>query len=127
MNIIKNKLTPIVIVSALLLLGTNVMAKSNQPLKVEVGANSSTKITNLVATLENDSIAVSGKMKRANRTHRFIPGKVKIELFDTNGDLFKTVNVSHKKHRHHVYKAYKFSSNIKLESHEVSKVVVTHK
>ncbi|MFV1984464.1 MAG: hypothetical protein ACC657_13060 [Thiohalomonadales bacterium] len=127
MNIIKNKLTPIVIASALLFSATTVLANSTPALTIETGAASSSKITNLVATMQNDTLSVSGKMKRANRTHQFIPGKVKIELFDKNGDLFKTVNVSHRKHRHHVYKPYKFSSNIKLDSHEISKVVVTHK
>lgn len=128
MNIIKNRLAPIVLALALLIPVASVMANSNHPLKIETGESSTSKITNLVAKIQNNSIAVSGKMKRTKRIgHVFIPGQVQIELFDSKGELFKTVNVNHRKHRHHVNKPYSFSSNIAIESHDVSKVIVTHK
>ncbi len=127
MNILKHKLTPAVVVLSLLIPVSGALA--SHPVTVETGSSTTAKITNLITKLNKNSISVSGKMKRTKRGgHVIIPGQVKIDLYDEKGKLFKTVNVNHKRHRHHVNMPYKFSSNnIPLDSHDVSKVVVTHK
>jgi len=118
-------LPAILVVSSMLTINS---AFANNTIDVSVGSTSHVKITNLSAKMVDNTIAVSGKMVRGQRGHMISKsGKVKVELYDDAGSLLKTVNLNLRRHRHHVNKPYKFSSNIEMASHNVSKVVFTSK
>ncbi|MFV1982665.1 MAG: hypothetical protein ACC657_03925, partial [Thiohalomonadales bacterium] len=114
MKLLNNKLNQLIMTAALSLSISSAFA--NHPLQIEAKSTDEASFSNVKATLKNESINISGDIKRNKSDHLIIPGNVKLELLDENDKILKTVTTAQKRHKHRVNNIYTFNKKIPVSS-----------